>query len=64
MDAREGRGTGPALAVREWATGILEDPRVQARLLADARAGDTPSIGPHGVDDLRHEELKRLVPID
>ena len=26
------------LAVREWATGILEDPKVQARLLADARA--------------------------
>ena len=27
------------LAVREWATGIVEDPQVQARLLADARAG-------------------------
>ncbi len=26
-------------AVREWATGIVEDPQVQARLLADARAG-------------------------
>ncbi len=25
------------LAVREWATGIVEDPKVQARLLADAR---------------------------
>ena len=25
-------------AVREWATGIVEDPQVQARLLADARA--------------------------
>ena len=27
------------LAVRDWATGIVEDPQVQARLLADARAG-------------------------
>ena len=27
------------LAVRDWATGIVEDPKVQARLLADARAG-------------------------
>ena len=27
------------LAVREWATGIVEDPQVQARLPADARAG-------------------------
>ncbi len=26
-------------AVREWATGIVEDPQVQARLLADARVG-------------------------
>ena len=26
-------------AVREWATGIVKDPQVQARLLADARAG-------------------------
>ena len=26
-----------SLAVREWATGIVEDPQVQARLLADAR---------------------------
>ena len=25
--------------MREWATGIVEDPKVQARLLADARAG-------------------------
>ena len=25
-------------AVGEWATGIVEDPEVQARLLADARA--------------------------
>ena len=24
--------------MREWATGIVEDPKVQARLLADARA--------------------------
>ena len=28
-----------SLAVREWATGIVEDPQVQARLLADAQAG-------------------------
>ena len=38
-----GRPTGSrnktSLAVRDWATGIVEDPRVQARLLADARAG-------------------------
>ena len=27
------------VAVRDWATGIVEDPKVQARLLADARAG-------------------------
>ena len=33
------------LAVREWATRILEDPQVQARLLTDARAGKLhPSI--------------------
>ena len=33
------------LAVREWATGIVEDPKVQARLLADARAGKLhPSV--------------------
>ena len=25
--------------MREWATRIVEDPKVQARLLADARAG-------------------------
>jgi hypothetical protein len=29
-----------SLAVREWATGIVEDPQVQARLLADARGPD------------------------
>ena len=28
-----------SLGVREWATGIVEDPKVQARLLADARGG-------------------------
>jgi hypothetical protein len=28
-----------SLAVREWATGIVEDPKVQARLLVDARTG-------------------------
>ena len=33
------------LAVREWATGIVEDPQVQARLLADAWAGKLhPSV--------------------
>ena len=42
-----------SLGVREWATGIVEDPKVQARLLADARGGGTPSVGPHGVDGLR-----------
>ena len=32
-------------AVREWATGIVEDPQVQARLLADARTGKLhPSV--------------------
>ena len=32
-------------AVREWATGIVEDPKVQARLLADARTGKLhPSV--------------------
>ena len=32
-------------AVREWATSIVEDPQVQARLLADARAGKLhPSV--------------------
>jgi len=32
-------------AVRDWATGIVEDPEVQARLLADARAGTLhPSV--------------------
>ena len=31
--------------MREWATGIVEDPKVQARLLADARAGKLhPSV--------------------
>jgi hypothetical protein len=38
-----GRPTGSCnktrRAVRKWATGIVEDPKVQARLLADARAG-------------------------
>ena len=34
-----------SLAVRDWATGIVEDPTVQARLLADARAGKLhPSV--------------------
>ena len=34
-----------SLAVREWATGIVEDPKVQARLLADARTGKLhPSV--------------------
>ena len=28
-----------SLAVRDWATGIVEDPQVQNRLLADARVG-------------------------
>ena len=28
-----------SLAVRDWATAIVEDPKVQARLLADARTG-------------------------
>ena len=28
-----------SLAVREWATGIVEDPQVQACFLADTRAG-------------------------
>ncbi len=33
------------LAVREWATSIVEDPQVQARLLTDARVGKLhPSI--------------------
>ena len=32
-------------AVREWATRIVEDPKVQTRLLADARAGKLhPSV--------------------
>ena len=31
--------TRTTLAVRDWATGIVEDPKVQAQLLADARAG-------------------------
>ncbi len=34
-----------SLAVREWATRIVEDPKVQTRLLADARAGKLhPSV--------------------
>ena len=34
-----------SLAVREWATGIVEEPKVQARLLADARTGKLhPSV--------------------
>jgi len=34
-----------SLAVREWATGTVEDPKVQARLLADARTGKLhPSV--------------------
>ena len=34
-----------SLAVREWATRIVEDPKVQARLLADAQAGKLhPSV--------------------
>ena len=34
-----------SLAVREWATRIVEDPKVQARLLADARTGKLhPSV--------------------
>ena len=34
-----------SVRVREWATGIVEDPKVQARLLADARAGKLhPSV--------------------
>ena len=34
-----------SLAVREWATAIVEDPKVQARLLADARTGKLhPSV--------------------
>ena len=34
-----------SLAVREWATGIIEDPKVQARLLADAQTGKLhPSV--------------------
>ena len=33
------------VAVRDWATGIVEDPQVQARLLADARTGKLhPSV--------------------
>ena len=33
------------LAVHEWATGIVDNPKVQARLLADARAGKLhPSV--------------------
>ena len=44
-----GRPTGSrnktTVAVRDWATGIVEDPTVQARLLADARAGKLhPSV--------------------
>jgi len=31
-------------AVLEWGTGIVEDPKVQARLLADARGGLHPSV--------------------
>ena len=34
-----------SFSVREWATGIIEDPKVQARLLADARTGKLhPSV--------------------
>jgi len=34
-----------SLAAREWAAGIVEDPKVQARLLADARTGKLhPSV--------------------
>ncbi len=34
-----------SLAVREWATSIVEDSKVQARLLADVRAGKLhPSV--------------------
>ena len=34
-----------SLAVREWATAIIEDPKVQARLLTDARTGNLhPSV--------------------
>ena len=31
-----------SFSVREWAMGIVEDPKVQARLLADARTGKLP----------------------
>ncbi len=40
-------------AVREWATGIVEDPKVQARFTGRCAGGETPSVGANGVDDLR-----------
>ena len=52
------------LAVREWATGILEDPKVQARLLADARAEKLHPSVLTVLMTYTYEELKRLVPID
>ena len=39
--------------VPEWATGIVEDPQVQTRLLADARTGKLHPSVLNGVDDLR-----------
>ena len=39
LGRQRGSRNKSGLAVREWATGIVEDPQVQARLLADARAG-------------------------
>ena len=41
----QGSRNKSGLAVREWATGIVEDSQVQARMLADARAGTLhPSV--------------------
>ena len=44
-DRRKGSLNKNSFSVREWATGIIEDPKVQARLLADARTGKLhPSV--------------------
>ena len=44
-DTSTGRLKSLVLNVREWATGIVEDPKVQARLLTDARTGKLhPSV--------------------
>ena len=39
LERPKGSRNKSSLAIREWVTSIVEDPQVQARLLADTRAG-------------------------